>query len=209
MESISRRRGTEVRACSLMAMDKTFNKKLDGSRKFEILLKNLMQDDGYIVEDVPLEDQHNGDLYLTDELTNESFYLEVKQDTRIADTHNLYIELETKRGDKSYKGWYYYNYSKIAVVDAKPKSKNKRNGKPIITKPIYIIDWEKMKRELSLNDSKCKSITHPVDGNTNTALLVPLWYINRKGWLLKEYSYNANDWERARCEYEESKLIGE
>lgn len=203
IRNISRRRGAENRACCLMAYDRTFKQKLQNGKKFEVLVKNCMENCGYQVEYVPLDKQHNGDLYLTDILTRESFYLEVKQDTYIAITQNFYVELEIKRGDKRFNGWYHYNYDKIAVVDAAPKSQTQREYKS-----IYIIDWGKMKAELKKDDDRCRLLKHPIDGNTNTALLVPLKYIVSRGWLVKECYYDVDDWNKARKESTELQQIG-
>lgn len=203
ISDISRRRGKESLVLLLVALDRTFKTKLEKGKIFEILVKNCMIDYGYEVDNVPLEYQHKGDLYLTDTLTGESFYLEVKRDTYIAATHNMYIELTIDRKGKLYDGWYHYDYSKIAVVDASPKSQNTQDHKS-----IYIIDWQRMKEELNLNDSRCRQISHSVDENRNTALLVPLRYIIARGWLLDEYYYNADDWKQAYSKYKELQQIG-
>ena len=178
----------------LSMWDKTFKRKLKGSKIYETLVKNCLQSYAYEAEYTPLEDQHKGDLLVYDALTDDSFYLEVKKDTRVGLTGNVYIELHISRQNgTSTNGWYYYDYDYIAVVDASPKSKLAK-----ASKPIYLIDFPKMKSELDLNDPRCKQHTHKCDDNRNTALLVPLRYIQSRGWLKETFYYNADDWKQAQ-----------
>ena len=192
INNISRGGSKESLALLFMAMDRTFETKLNQGKPFVILVKQCLADYGYEAKSVPLSEEHKGDLHVTDRLTGERFYLGVKADSSIANTHNMYIELRVDRNGKKSDGGYHYDYSRIAVVDSSAKVKNPANKKS-----IYIIDWEKMKTELDLDDSRCKKIRHLVDGNYNTALLVPLRYIIARGWRLDEYFYDANDWRRA------------
>ena len=107
----------------LSMWDKTFKRKLKDSKTYETLVKNCLQSYAYEAEYTPLEDQHKGDLLVYDALTDDSFYLEVKKDTRVGLTGNIYIELYISRQNgTSTNGWYYYDYDYIAVVDASPKS---------------------------------------------------------------------------------------
>lgn len=179
--------------------DKTFKRKLKDSKICETLVKNCLQSYAYEAEYTPLEDQHKGDLLVYDALTDDSFYLEVKKDTRVGLTGNIYIELYISRQNgTSTNGWYYYDYSYLAVVDASPKTKSAKSSKA-----IYLIDLARMKSELDLDDPRCKKHTHKCDDNWNTALLVPLRYIQSRGWLVDTYYYSAADWSKARAEAEE------
>ncbi|MGN1014104.1 MAG: hypothetical protein ACI4PM_01965 [Butyricicoccus sp.] len=183
----------------LSMWDKTFKRKLKESKIYETLVKNCLQSYAYEAEYTPLEDQHKGDLLVYDVLTDDSFYLEVKKDTRVSSTGNIYLELQIDRPNgTSAKGWYYYDYTYLAVVDASPKTKSAESSKP-----IFLIDFAKMKAELDLNDPRCTQHTHKCDENQNTALLVPLRYIQSRGWLVDTYYYNAEDWNKARAEASE------
>lgn len=182
----------ESLALLLVSWDKDFKKQLEANKPYEILVANCMESYGYKVEYVPLTEQHKGDLLLTDELSDDCMYLEVKADKNIASSGNLYIELSVDRESGTAQGWYYYDYTNLAVVES-----SRANGKP--TKSIYMIDFEKMKSELDLEDARCKKIRHRCDnGNYNTALLVPLRYVQARGWLSGEYYFNADDWRQAR-----------
>lgn len=175
--------------------DKTFKRQLKRAKTGEYLVKNVLSDYGYESEFTSLDKQHKGDLLVRDCCTNDTFYVEVKQDTRIGDTKNVYIELEIQRPTGKQKGWYYSDYSKLAVVDATVTNPTRTK------KPLFLIDWETMKSELSLNDKRCKQYKHGTeDGNTCTALLVPLRYIQSKGWLQDTYYYDESDWTQAKRE---------
>lgn len=178
--------------------DKTFNKQLKKSRTSECLVKNVLYDYGYRMEFTQLEQQHKGDLFVYDDGENGSFYIEVKQDERIRDTTNVYVELEIQRKDGKQKGWYYYDYTKMIVVDAA------RATSPDYKKSMYLIDWATMKAELDLNDKRCKKCKHYTDdGNICTALLVPLRYVKARGWLEDVYYYDKEDWEQAKKDAKE------
>lgn len=186
----------------LSMWDKTFKQQYENAKPAEYLVMNCLTAYAYTAELTGLEDQHKGDLLVYDALTDDSFYLEVKKDTRVGLTGNIYIELYISRQNgTSTNGWYYYDYDYIAVVDASPKSKLAK-----ASKPIYLIDFAKMKSELDLNAPRCKQHTHKCDDNWNTALLVPLRYIQSRGWLVDTYYYSAADWSTAKAEVAERNL---
>lgn len=184
----------------LSMWDKTFKRKLKDSKTYETLVKNCLQSYAYEAEYTPLEDQHKGDLLVYDALTDDSFHVEVKKDTIIGRTGNVFVELEIQRDNGTSQGWYHYDYTNLAVVDATPANSRQKN------KPIYFIDFYKMKSELDLNDPRCKQHTHKCDDNWNTALLVPLRYIQSRGWLVDTYYYSAADWSTAKAEVAERNL---
>lgn len=76
---------------------------------------------------------HNGDLIVTLP-TGEKRFIEVKNDSRIADTHNILCEEEVYYKEKGYfaPGFMYRDYDIYAVVSEKNKT-------------IYFFDFAKLK----------------------------------------------------------------
>ena len=177
----------------LSMWDKTFKQQYENAKPAEYLVRNCLTAYAYTAELTGLADQHKGDLLVHDELANDSFYAEIKKDTIIGKTGNVFVELEIQRGSGTAQGWYHYDYTNLAVVDATPANSRQKN------KPIYFIDFYKMKSELDLDDKRCKRYQYRnEDGNKCTALLVPIRYIIARGWLKETFYYNADDWKQAQ-----------
>ena len=132
----------------LSMWDKTFKQQYENAKPAEYLVRNCLTAYAYTAELTGLEDQHKGDLLVHDELANDSFYVEVKKDTIIGRTGNVFVELEIQRDNGTSQGWYHYDYTNLAVVDATPANSRQKN------KPIYFIDFYKMKSELDLDDKR-------------------------------------------------------
>lgn len=168
---------------------------MEESRPFEILVRNLLADKGYIATLTDLQEQHSGDILVTNPTKQESFYIECKSDKSIYRTRNLYIETGLVRAGKRSRGWFYYDYEIVAVVDASPARKNKQERKA-----IYLIDFPKLKAQIDIDDSKCRKITHKLDDLVSCGLLVPLQYIKDNGCLLDVMYYDSNDWHETKKE---------
>lgn len=167
---------------------------LDNARPAECLLKIILEERRHSkVTFTDRPDQHKGDMLVTNASGSRSWYLEVKSDKNIGRYGNMFIELEVIRGTQHYKGWFDYDYSYVAVVDTSKEAQRKD------LRPIYIIDFWKMKREIDLNNKNVKHRERHcnADGNSERFLLVNLDYIRKQGWLYREYHYTADEWQRA------------
>lgn len=168
---------------------------MEESRPFEILVRNKFIDKGYIATLTDLQEQHNGDIWVTNPTKQESFYVECKADRNIYRTGNLYIETELIRAGQRSRGWIDYDYEIVAVIDASPARINST-----ARKAIYLIDFPKLKAQIGINDSKCRKITHKLDDLVSCGLLVPLQYIKDNGCLLDVMYYDSNDWHKVKKE---------
>lgn len=174
--------------------DKTFTAQLNNSRCAEYLVKIVMEErlhNTVVFTDRP--EQHKGDMLVTNASGSKRAYLEVKRDSSIGRTNNMFIELAVIRGNQHSKGWFDYDYSYIAVVDTSKETMKKYK------RPIYIINFRKMKLELDQNNENVQYGERAVnaDGNGERYLLVKLDYIRQQGWLHQTYHYTDKDWRRA------------
>lgn len=116
-------------------MVENFEEDLQQGKEGEQVVIQYLQKAGYQVEDVSAkrQDYHNGDLLITLP-TGEKKYIEVKNDTRIADTRNILCEEEVyyKREGYLAPGFMYRNYDIYAVVSESEKR-------------IYFFDFAKLK----------------------------------------------------------------
>lgn len=178
----------------LVALDRDFYTKLNKNKPYEVLVANCLKDYGYSASYTPLQEQHKGDLFVHDNLSDDCFFLEVKADYRIATTNNLLLELTIHRDNGNSNGWYYYDYTYMAVVEASRAGAKTH-------KQIWMIDFLKLKRELDLSDSRCKKTTFTYkNGNRCTAVLVPMRYVQARGWLRHIFYFDAKDWRQAKAE---------
>lgn len=138
-------------------------------------------------------EQHKGDMLVTNASGSKRAFLEVKRDSSIGRTNNMFIELAVIRGNQRYDGWFDYDYSYIAVVDTSDVTMQKYR------RPIYIINFRKMKLELDQNNENVKYKNRAVnaDGNGERYLLVNLDYIRQQDWIQNTYHYTDKEWQRA------------
>lgn len=113
-----------------------FKADLEAAKEAEQIVARYLQTASYQVQDVSDDPEcfHKGDLLLTLP-TGEQRYIEVKDDSRIADTHNILLEEEVYYKENNYatKGNVYNDYDIYAVV-----SKSQRK--------IYFFDFFYIKK---------------------------------------------------------------
>ena len=126
-----------------------------GEQMFSLYSKDL----GYQVEDLSSNPAYwdlDIDFRLTNPRTSQCRTFEVKTDTHIQSTGNLYIEL-TNIHSKQGKGWFEFcKADYLAYIDYRSRA-------------LYIIDMEELRAHISshsFSQSKC--------GDDSTGLLVPL-----------------------------------
>lgn len=109
----------------------------NNGKQGERLCKQLLENWGYSVQDVSLNPQYyfKGDLLATSPATGATKIFEVKWDTRIHKTNNLYLELSNANSKaKDGLGWFKWCEADfLAYGDA-------------ITKQFYIIDLKALKQ---------------------------------------------------------------
>lgn len=116
---------------------------------------------------------NTGDIKAVEKDTGIVSYFEVKDDSRIAETHNVLCEEEICYADIGFvKGNMYSNYQYYLIV-SKPEKK------------IYILDFEKLKA--NYRKGELKVIEHTEQ--TTIAFLCPLGDCKAWGALIKEISY--------------------
>lgn len=130
-------------------MVSNFKKDLAAAKEAEQIVKEAIAAANYEVLDVSEQRQyyHTGDLKII--LPNGERYVEVKDDSRIADTQNILCEEEVyyKETNQFVKGNMYSNYDIYAVV-----SKQQRM--------IYFFDFKRLK-EIYKKYGMYKIINHP------------------------------------------------
>lgn len=116
---------------------------------------------------------HKGDILAIDKATGKEIYIEVKDDSRIADTHNILCEEEVDYFDYTVKGNIYNDFDIYVVV-----SKQERK--------IYVIDGKVLKA--NYKQGYKKYIPHREQASD--CYLLPLGTIKAVGGLHATISYD-------------------
>ena len=158
-------------------MISNFKRDLEAARDAEILVLQLLAGatDAYTFEWVGDNRDyfHKGDIKAVNKSTGLESFIEVKDDSRIADTDNVLCEDRVDYDDYSAIGNIHNKYNIYTVV-----SKQERK--------IYVIDGEVLKANYKLGEFKY--IQHRQQATA--AYLLPLAIIKRKGGLLATISYD-------------------
>lgn len=137
------------------------------------IMSSLASSWNFEVIDGEDENQHKGDIRVIDPITGFSLFLEVKNDSRIAETDNVLCEYLKFFYDKGYKpGNMTYDYEYYCVLSQESRR-------------IYVIDFSILKPIY-------KSGTHTTiyhDNDITYCYLVPLSLIEEKGGLIKVLEY--------------------
>lgn len=120
------------------------------------------------------ENQHKGDIRVTDPVTGFSLFLEVKDDSRIATTGNVLCEVTKFFADtNTFKpGNMSYDYEYYCVISQESRT-------------IYVIDFSILKQVY--RQGVATTIYHEHD--TTYCYLVPLELIVEKGGLIRTIAY--------------------
>lgn len=118
---------------------------------------------------------HNGDIAAIDKKTDKIYFIEVKNDSRIADTGNILCEDEVyyKRHDYSARGNMYNNTDIYAIVSKKEKK-------------IYFIDFKILQKNYTLGEFR--KMDYPQQ--YSYVFLLPLGTIKKLGGLLAVVNYD-------------------
>lgn len=117
--------------------------------------------------------RHKGDIKATDPTTGFSLFLEVKDDSRIAETDNILCEYLKYFYQGGYKpGNMTYDYEYYCVISQGSRT-------------IYVIDFSILKEIYKSGEHK--TILH--DNDITYSYLVPLSFIEEKGGLIKTIQY--------------------
>ena len=154
-------------------MVQQFYADLNKARQAEQVVRTTLSSlaPGYTFIDVGEDKQyyHIGDIKVIDNETGEEYFIEVKDDSRIAQTHNVLCEEEVYYSDydQCVKGNMYSNYQYYAVVSRQEKK-------------IYIFDFDTLKSMYKRGEYK----VIPHYDQTTYAYLVPIGLIDRFGGLM-------------------------
>lgn len=152
-----------------------FNKDLARGKTAEELVYNLLSSFGLEVENVSDVQRYFYDGDLKIKLDDKEVFLDVKLDTRIAETGNFFIEDTCYNFRKGYEwnGDIYKNYDYVAVVSPQDRM-------------IYFLDWKVVKKNYYKGDYK--EIRH--DWEMSIGYLVDT-YTMSKSWkgLIKKIKY--------------------
>ena len=152
-----------------------FRQDLEAAKPAEQLVTNYLMANGYEVQDVSTDplSYYRGDLKIV-QPNGEQIFVEVKNDSRIADTQNILCEEEVyfKETNTYGTGNMESNYDYIAVVS---QSEQK----------IYWIDFSKLKEIYKRGEYRI--INHPQ--STTYCYLLPLYRAKQWGALIKTTKY--------------------
>lgn len=154
-----------------------FRRDLNNAREAEILVLQLLAGatddyDFFWVGD-NREYFNKGDIKAIDKNTGKEIFIEVKDDSRIADTGNVLCEEEVDYIDYSVKGNIYNEFNVYVVVSKQQKR-------------IYVIDGEVLKA--NYKQGYKKYIPH---GEQSTdAYLLPLWKLRELGGVIATINYD-------------------
>ena len=157
-----------------------FKTDLEAAKAAEVLVGEVLSSmtNEYTFEDVSdiREYYYKGDIKATSLSTGEEFFIEVKNDSRIADTHNVLCEHEVyiKETGRYEKGNMFCDYNIYCVVSEKEHK-------------IYVIDFKTLKEKYKRGEFI--QIDH-LDQQT-LGYLVHIGIINRWGALLAEIDYSS------------------
>ena len=154
-------------------MVKNFYRDLEKSYKSVEQVINTLQSltFDYVFFPTGLEYQHKGDIGVLDLNNSKVHYIEVKDDSRIAQTHNVLCE-ETvyyHESGEEVKGNMYSDYEYYCVVSQQEQK-------------LYMIDFKKLKK--IYRNYKRKLIPH--EEQTTDAFLVPLGDLRKQGAVIAE-----------------------
>ncbi|MBO5062889.1 MAG: hypothetical protein J6C08_00185 [Campylobacter sp.] len=154
-----------------------FKRDLEAARDAEFLVLQLLMGatdayDFFWVGD-NREYFNKGDIKAIDKSTGREIYIEVKDDSRIADTDNVLCEEEVDYFDYTARGNIHNDYDVYVVV-----SKQERK--------IYVLDGKVLKANYKLG--QYKYIQHRQQASN--VYLLPLGILKRKGGLLATISYD-------------------
>ena len=159
-------------------MLKDFYADLEAAKPAEELARNVLASlaPGYEFKDVSYETQcyYKGDIKATAP-DGQEFYIDVKNDSRIAETRNILCEEEVYYKDSNYfgKGNMQSDYDYLCIVSESEQR-------------LYIVDFRKLK-EIYKEKGKYKIIKH-YDQDT-FCYLVPLHVANKYGALIHKINY--------------------
>ncbi len=94
----------------------------NNGRQGELLFQEQMQKKGYVVQDVSANEQYFGkdiDFLITSPTTGETKSFEVKFDTKINSTGNIYLEIVNKNSDGCRGWWEFCKADYLAYGNAK------------------------------------------------------------------------------------------
>lgn len=156
-----------------------FYEDLENAKKAEgIVATYIFTNAGYDyqiedVSDIP-EYYHKGDIKVIDRKTGKEYMLEVKDDSRIADTRNILCEEEVYYKDNDYyaKGNMYSDYEYYCVVSQQERK-------------IYIIDFS----ILHSIYRKYDYITKEHAAQITYAYLVPIGALRKRNGIIAELDY--------------------
>ena len=158
-------------------MISNFKRDLAAARDAEILVLQLLTGatDAYTFEWVGDNRDyfHKGDIKAVNKSTGKEIYIEVKDDSRIADTDNILCEDAVDYDDYTVRGNIYNEFDVYVVV-----SKQERK--------IYVLDGRVLKANYKLG--QYKYIQHRQQATE--AYLLPLVVMKRRGGLLATISYD-------------------
>lgn len=165
-----------------------FNKDLEEAKEGEQIVAKMLASAGYEIKDVSEDPAyyHKGDLLITS-TTGEKKFIEIKTDSRIADTGNILLEegVYYKENDRYVKGYMYSDYDIYAVVS---KSENL----------IYFFDFNKLK-EIYKKYGVYKRINHPAQ--YSDCYLLELCRAKQFGALIAKVKYQEEENKMERIEY--------
>ena len=158
-------------------MLKNFYRDLNAARDAELLVRDLLAGatDAYTFEwvgDMPAY-YSKGDIRAIDKTSGKEIFIEVKDDSRIADTGNVLCEVEVDYYDYQVRGNIYNDFNIYVVVSKQQKR-------------IYVIDGEVLKA--NYRQGYRKYIPH--GEQATDAYLLPLGTIKRMGGLLATIEYD-------------------
>lgn len=150
---------------------------LENAKSAERLVREKLQEllPDYLIEDVSNERQYfyKGDLRATDLESGDTIFIEVKKDSRIAETQNVLCEYEVFYNDSGFKkGNMYSDYDIYTIV-----SEDERK--------IYVLDFDIL--QANYKSGKHKIIKH--FDQTTYCYLMPLAQLKAMGALIAEVTY--------------------
>lgn len=155
-----------------------FNTDLAAAKPAEKMVRNIFSSltNEYRFEDVSNQREfyYIGDLKATSLATGKEIFIEVKNDSRIADTHNVLCEEEVFYKEYGYfdKGNMYCNSNIYCVVSEQEHK-------------IYVIDFKVLKE--IYKKGEFRTIDHPQQ--TTYCYLLPIWLIKKYNGLLDIIDY--------------------
>lgn len=175
-------------------MKEELYKDLKANRQYEILVMDRMEQELYGVVDVSTDKTlcHKGDMWGVVNYDDCGYMVEVKADTRIHATGNLFVETEVKFNDGTRsKGWYYNDYEVIAYVD-------------VVGQIVYMIDWERMRTEMQLSD--CRKVISRHADNIVGGVIVSLGKIRHNDWIMYTWTFSTPELQAAKRKADREEL---